>query len=342
MKKRIINILKYLFFLSLGFFLLWFITKNQDIEKILSDFAQANYFWILISMLMGIIVNFSRAMRWNMLINKLGFKTQTFTTFLAIMTGYFMNLIVPRLGEITRCGVLARQNRIPLNQLIGTVIAERVFDMVCLLILIILVIVIQFEHLHDFLIKYIVAPLTGNISINTTTIIIAVAIIIAAILLAYFFIKLLLKKYRRTKIINKLLRIYVGFIAGIKTIKQLDNKLAFIFHTVFIWFMYLMMLYVCFFTIDATKTLTLFDGLTVLTTGSLGIVAPVPGGLGTYHFIVKVTLVDLYGIDGDSATLFAYIAHTAQMVMLTIIGSLSFLSIFLINRQKKQVSQDKI
>lgn len=341
MKKRIINILKYLFFLSLGFFLLWFVTKNQDIEKILSDFSQANYFWIVVSMLMGIVVNISRALRWNMLIHKLGYKTQTFTTFLAIMTGYFMNLIVPRLGEITRCGVLARQNRIPLNQLIGTVIAERVFDMVCLLILIVLVIVIQFERLHDFLIKYIVAPLTGNISIDAATIIIVIGIAIASVLLCYFIVRFLIKKYRRTNIVSKLLRVYVGFIAGIKTIKQLDNKPAFIFHTIFIWFMYLMMLYVCFFAIDATQMLTFLDGLTVLTTGSLGIVAPVPGGIGTYHFIVKVTLVDLYQINGDSATLFAYIAHTSQMIMLTVVGGLSFLAIFLINRQKKQTIQEK-
>ncbi|NVO01151.1 MAG: flippase-like domain-containing protein [Bacteroidetes bacterium] len=336
MKKKLISVFQYLIFLIIGIGLLWLVFQKQDLNKIIIEFQNANYFWIFLSILVGILSHVSRAIRWNLLISSIGYKTKTTTTFYAVMIGYFANMAIPRIGEITRCGIVSKSNKIPLNAVIGTVIAERIFDMLCLLILIIATIAFQFAFLKDFLNKMLIEPLLSKFSFNTISIIILCIGIIILGLAFYFGYKLLIKILKKRRFFYKLKRLVVGFIIGIKSIKKIKRKELFIFHTVFIWAMYVLMLYLCFFAIKSTSNLTFVDAITITVIGSLGIVAPVPGGIGTYHFLVTITLVELFNIAKESAASLAIIVHESQAVMMIVLGVISLILIFFLNKKNKE------
>ena len=334
-KSSIISVLKYVIFLSLGLGLLWYVTKNQDLTKIVNEFKSANYYWITLAIFFGSLAHVFRAARWNIIINSMGYKTRLSTTFYAVMIGYFANMLVPRLGEVSRCGVLNKNAKIPFNVLLGTVVAERLFDSFCLLLLIILVIIFQFNFLKSFLGKYIYQPLSLTLSNNYTTFIIAAVIMVIVIISLYILYKTFNKRLKNMPFYLKLKHVLIGFAEGIKAIKHIDHKWTFIMHTIIIWILYFLMTYLCFFSLAATSHLGIADGLTVLVMGSLGIVAPVPGGIGAYHYIIITTLVELYAINSASATSFAYITHTSQIVLITVLGLISFAVIFLRNKKIK-------
>ena len=334
MKKKLISIVKYIIFLIVGVGLLWLVFRKQDFNKVIIEFQNANYFWIFLSIIAGILSHISRALRWNLLISSIGYKTKTSTTFFAVMIGYFASMAIPRIGEITRSGIVSKSNKIPLNAVIGTVVAERVFDMFCLIILIIATIAFQFAFLKDFLSKMVIDPLFSKFSFNFTSIFLLIFGLVIFILLFYFGLKLLIRKLRKRTFFYKLKRLIVGFICGIKSIKRLRNKGLFLFHTVFIWTMYVLMLYLCFFSINSTSDLTFIDAITITVIGAIGMVAPVPGGIGAYHFIVTITLVELFNIVQESAASLAIIVHESQAVMMIVLGVISLALIFFSNKKK--------
>ncbi len=337
-KSTIISVIKYILFLSLGLGLLWYVTKNQDLNKLVGEFKTANYYWIGLAMFFGSLAHVSRAARWNLIIKSMGYKTRLSTTFYAVMIGYFANMLVPRLGEVSRCGVLSKNTKTPFNILLGTVVAERLFDSLCLLLLIIVVIFFQFEFLKGFLNNLIFKPLSLRFANSYSTLIIITVIFVVVIVALYILYKMTNKHLKKMPFYAKLKRVLLGFAEGLKAIKHIENKWAFILHTFFIWFMYFMMSYLCFFSISATSHLHLADGFTVLVMSSLGIVAPVPGGIGAYHFIIKLTLVELFAINPSSAISYAYITHTSQCALITILGLFSFGVFFLRNKKIKNES----
>jgi len=335
-RSSIISALKYILFLSIGIGLLWYVTKSQDINKLIEEFKTANYFWIILAMAAAALSHLSRAARWNLIISSMGYKTTLSTTFYAVMVGYFANMLVPRLGEVSRCGVLGKNTKIPFNNLLGTVVAERIFDALCLLMLTFLVIIFQFQFLKAFLNKNIFQPLSLNLSHNYLTIIIIALAFIILVITLYILYKTMNKRFKKKSFYQKLNRVIIGFAQGIKAIKGVEKKWLFVFHTLFIWLMYFFMTYLCFFSLSATSHLTIADGFTILVMGSIGIVAPVPGGIGTYHFIVILTLVELFGINSVSATSFAYISHTSQGILICLLGLFAFAALFLKNKKTEK------
>lgn len=324
-------------FLFVGLFLLWLVFRKLDIHLVVAQILNANYYWILLSFFCAIISHLARAARWNILINHLGNKTKLSTTFYAVMIGYFANMALPRLGEITRCGVLAKKDKISFDSLFGTVVAERVFDMIILLMIIFFVIVFQLKLVGSFVHKHIFSPLASEFSTNITPIVIIGGLFVLVILLTVFFMKRLMPKISELSFYSKIREFITGFFTGIKTIYKLKKKWLFLFYTFVIWFMYFLMTYLVFYSMEATSHLTIIDGITVLAIGSLGMVAPVPGGLGAYHFIVKAVLVELYLIPSAIAASWATLIHTSQGVLILSVGALSYFLIFL---QKKKKSNE--
>lgn len=334
MKKGIKRTLRILFFLSLGFLLLWYVTKDQDGERIFFEIRNANYWWIILSMFMGLFSHFFRALRWNLLISSLGYKTKTSVTFFALMTGYLFSIAVPRLGEITRCGVLQRSSKVPFSVLFGTVLSERFFDMICLFLLIGVTILLQLSFLKSFLGEYIYFPLLDRFENNYLLIIV---IFLAVLILLFFLFKILKNYFLKARPEGRMSWLKMqsrGMISGIKTIRHMPKKWTFLFYTLLIWLNYFLMTYLCFFAIQATSHLGVPEGFTVLSLGSLGVVAPVPGGIGTYHFIVIKVLTELYEIKSEFAVSYAYIAHASQILMMLIAGLFSLLMVsFYVKKQ---------
>lgn len=336
-KKTIISIGKYLFFLGLGIALLYFSFRKLNMHDVWDDILIANYYWLLISLVFAIGSHIVRALRWNLLINSLNYKTKMSTTFFAVMIGYMANTAVPRMGEFVRCGVLSKKEKIPFNILFGTVISERIFDMITLLVIIFLVIVFQIESLGEFL-NDIFGPFFTNLFSNIQSIIIFGVVSIASIAIIILLIVKLKEVLKKVPIYLKIQDFIIGLMDGAKTIMLLKKKWLFLFYTVVIWLSYAIMVYLPVFMLEETSSLTFVNALTILAIGSLGIVAPVPGGIGAYHFIVKAVLHEIFGIGATAAGSFAAITHAGQTVLNVVVGSLSYFYLGFLTKKEKPLN----
>lgn len=334
MKKTVVKILKFIAFFALGAFIFWLIYKDQDIERIKSVLKNnVDYWWVLLSLFMGLLSHISRTLRWGLMIEPIGHKPRFVNTFMAVMVGYLMNLAFPRMGEISRCGVLARYEKISFTKLVGTVVAERLVDMISLLVLLGVVIVSQFGKMLDFMADN--PEIQEKLSSVFTSPYLIVGIIVLFILFYVF-----RKAFKDTAIFKKFNEIIQNFKEGFISIRSIKRKGWFYFHSVFIWLMYYFMLYVIFFAFDFTSELNPIAGLTTFVLASFGMVAPVQGGIGAWHFMAKEAL-SLYGVANENGIIFAFVAHSSMTVMILLIGILSVLILPFINGRKDVTKKEK-
>lgn len=327
MNKIATKIIKFLLFFAIGVFIFWLVYKDQDIERIKSVLKNdVNYFWVFASLFIGLFSHISRTIRWGLMIEPIGHKPRFINTFLAVMVGYLMNMAFPRMGEISRCGVLARYEKISFTKLIGTVVAERAVDLVSLLLLLAIVIFSQFGQMLHFL--------SENPEIETKLNAIAtspflIAGVLGLIVLAVIFRKTL----QHTVFYKKFLAVLMNLKEGFISIRSIDKKGWFFFHSVAIWTLYYFMLYALFFAFDFTSHLSLIAGLTTFVLASFGMVAPVQGGIGAWHFMAIEALA-LYGITKGNGAIFAFVAHGSMTGMIILLGIISLLVLPFINRRK--------
>jgi uncharacterized membrane protein YbhN (UPF0104 family) len=310
-------------------FIFWMVYKDQDIERIKSILANdVNYFWIVVSLLLGLVSHLSRTIRWNLLIEPLGHKPRTLNTFLAVMVGYLMNLALPRMGEISKCGVLSRYEKISFTKLFGTVVLERLVDVLMLLFMLLLTVLTQFGQLLSFLDN------NPEVKEKLDKVIYSPILIGAGVLFLVigWFAR---HKIQKSLILKKVLGYAHHFAEGFRSIGKMKRKGAFIFHSVFIWFLYYVMTYCVFFAFGFTSHLMPLAGLTVFVLGSFGMVAPVQGGIGAWHFMVIQGLA-LYGVAKDDATVFALVAHGSSTILLIVVGLISMLILPFVNERSEQ------
>jgi uncharacterized membrane protein YbhN (UPF0104 family) len=326
LKLKLLKFLQFFAFLGLGIVLFWLIYKDQDPERIKSILKNdVNYIWIWISLVLGILSHISRAMRWALMIEPLGRKPGLLNAFLSVMVGYLMNLVIPRMGEISRCGVLARYEKISFTKLVGTVVTERIIDILMLLLLTLLAIVTQFGKILEFL--------ENNPDIEEKLSGMALSPwFLGGTVLLFVLFYLFRNKIRKSALFYQIHQTIKKFGEGLKTIKNMRNKWIFIFHTLFIWLMYYLMLYVAFFSFDFTSHLSVLAGLTTFVLGSYGMVAPVQGGIGAWHFMVIQSLF-VYGIAKPDGVVFAFLAHSTMTAMYIFVGLISLLILPFINRR---------
>ena len=318
MKKTIVKILQFLAFFAAGAFIFWLIYKDQDIEHIKSVLKNdVKYGWVWLSLFIGLLSHISRTLRWGLMIEPVGHKPRFINTFLAVMVGYLMNMAFPRMGEVSRCGVLARYEKISFTKLIGTVVAERLVDMISLLILLGVVIFSQFGKMIHFIESN--PEIKDKLMAVISSPVLLIALAVAVILFIVF-----RKAFKHTTIFRKMMEVIQNFKEGFISIRNIKQKGWFFFHSAFIWFMYYLMLYVIFFAFDFTSNLTPIAGLTTFVLASFGMVAPVQGGIGAWHFMAKEAL-SLYGVANENGIIFAFVAHTSMTVMIIFIGIISLL-----------------
>ncbi len=326
MKQTIFKALKFFSFFSLGILIFWMVYKDQDIDHIKSILTNdVNYFWIVVALFLGLLSHVSRTIRWNLMIEPLGHKPRMLNTFLAVMIGYLMNLALPRMGEISRCGVLSRYEKISFTKLIGTVVVERLVDVLVLLILLVVVVMTQFGQVLEFL--------HNNPEVNEKLDqFIYSPYLIGGIILMVFVIWFARHKIRGSSIVRKLKDFINKFVEGLLSIRAMKNKGAFIFHSAFIWLMYYLMFYCVFFSFDFTSHIMPLAGLAVFVLGSFGMVAPVQGGIGAYHFMV-IEGLSLYGVDKANGKIFALLAHGSTTLMLIVLGLIGLLILPFVNKR---------
>ncbi len=335
MKGAFLSIIKYLFFIVLGVSLLFLAFRGLAWDDLWAELKLANYWWFVAAIVIAIFSHVFRAVRWNLLINQMDYKTRTSTTFYAVMMGYLANLALPRLGEVSRCGFLSKKENIPFNALFGTVIAERVFDMLVLLLIIAAVVFTQINEIGHFLNDILFKPLFGVYSGNLTAIILFFVFTLFFVFLLVFIFRKLKPWLKTTLLYGKIESFLDGFMDGLKSIAKLKQKRLFFFYTFVIWFLYLVMIILPFYAFPETSHLNFLDGITILGIGSLGIIAPVPGGIGSYHFVITELLTQLYAIPVKVAAAYATANHASQTIMIIVVGIISYILLILVKTKAK-------
>ncbi|MCB0736269.1 MAG: flippase-like domain-containing protein, partial [Bacteroidetes bacterium] len=273
----------------------------------------------------------SRAVRWNMLIKPLGYKPKVLNSFYAVMFGYSANTLVPRAGEVSRCVLLNRAEGVPVAKLLGTVVAERIFDLIALAIFLVAVVLIEFELMSETLLNLFGQKNEGQPILHWYT----ALVVVGAGIFGYFALRFIL----RSKFGNKFKELFAGLKEGVKSVLRLQKAWLFIVHTILIWVMYFFMAYLCFFAVPETAHLGLKAGLTTFVLASVGFIAPVPGGTGTYQYMF-ILAVGLYGVGKEDAGTTANIAFSANTLFNLFVGGLSYVIVaFAHKKVKPQVTE---
>jgi uncharacterized protein (TIRG00374 family) len=342
MKKKLLSSIKIFAALGLGILVIWLsvrnITPTQE-TAILTSFKVANYWWVILSILIGITSHLMRAVRWKMLLEPMGYKPSTWTAFLAVMIGYFTNLGIPRSGEVARCSILYKEDKIPVDKSFGTVIVERSIDMIIFFSLFFITLASQYKYLDHYVQTEIYPEINKKFAfIPTKHLFGNTALILFVLFIAVFLI--FRKKIFASKFWQKITKLFGGLWEGLKSIIHIKQPILFITYSLGIWFFYYLMIYFCLFSLAETANLEMVVGLSVLVIGSIGIMIT-PGGIGLYPVLVAETLY-LYGISKEAGTGIAigWITWTAQTIMIIIVGAASLL-IVSAHSKKKYVALSK-
>ncbi|MCX6290165.1 MAG: lysylphosphatidylglycerol synthase transmembrane domain-containing protein [Bacteroidetes bacterium] len=322
MKKKLFSALQFIILLAVGITLLWLVFRHEDPKKIWAEIISADYRWVGLSLVISLAAYLVRAIRWKMLIDPLGYNPKLSNTFYSMMVGYLANLALPRLGEISRCGALSRSEKIPFEKLIGTVIVERVIDVICLLSCILLAAIVEFSRIAFFLEKYVRDPLKNKLDawLHSAPLLIVLIMLVAV---AFIFRKKILRFGFFTKL-NNLLK---GLLEGLRSVRKMKNNFLYFVLTVVMWSLYMISGYVCFLSLKATEHLDLKAGLFTLVAGGFGMSAPVQGGIGAFHFMVKEVLT-MFDIPESDGLVYATVVHSSQTIFAIVLGFLSLLLLY--------------
>lgn len=327
------NILRYAISLVLAGGLLWFVFKDINLSEMLDRFAKSDWRWIAVSCFCLLLAHVTRAWRWGMLIEPLDHKPSLVNGTMSVLTGYFANYIVPRMGEVTRCGTLYRLERIPVSLSFGTVVAERIFDVIILVLMIGLNFILEFDRLSTFFTDFFQSKIGGGGSGSGMLLSILIVGLLAIAVAATVIFKnaALRNKLQQHAIIAKIVGFAQGMLEGLLSVRKLRNPGLFIFSTILIWVLYYLVSYVLFFCIPETSHLGPLAGLTLLVVGAIGMTAPTQGGIGAYHLLVGNVMV-LYGLSQNDGITLATFIHGAQMLFMLLIGALAFLYVLIVNK----------
>ena len=303
-------------------------------RKLWTAFLNARYIWIVFSLIFLTASHFVRAYRWNILIEALRYKPSLVNTFYSVMIGYTANYAFPRIGEITKCGVLSKTEKIPADKLLGTVIIERFVDLLTLFIFLVILITAKIEFFSGFIRPQIFEPLGDILApVFQRSALIWILLVAVPVLLLF-----LVYKYRsyltKWSFLKKAKDIVKGIISGLKTVYTMKRNFQFIISSFLIWILYWLMTYIAFFALSSTANLQLIDGLFILVIGGFAFVAPVQGGIGAFHWIVSVGLT-LYGISKEEGLAFATIIHGSQLLWTVLLGLFSMIILVSARRYKK-------
>lgn len=338
-KTSFLKILKYFLSIFIAFTVVYFLFNNQDPIKLIKEIQKTDVKWVGISMIFGGLAVVIRGVRWIALINALGYQSSKSNAIASVAVMYFTNLFIPRAGEISRCTSLNQVEKIPIEKLFGTILIERVIDLLFLLGLMFLTIFLKFNDIINFY-----STIKSQQIQNTDNKNLILTLIIISILVTSFF--LLRKRLKKSSVYSRIVLFIAGLKEGFKSIQKMKEKSTFWLHTFSIWVMYFLMTYVCFFSLEETAHLTASDGLFLLVLGGIGMIIPTPGGIGSYHAIVMIGLSVLgvgsvlFGVNGNEsnpALLFPTIIHAGQTLMGILMGLIGLLILFL-SKKKNNVA----
>jgi len=318
-KKNII--INTLLSLALGCFLLYIVFNKIDLNSFFSKLSEINYSWIYLSMFISVFEHILRGYRWNLLMQTSKTNLSTYVTTNVMIVSYFFALFIPRFNDFIRCYLISKTNKIKISTSLGTVVSERILDLISLFLILLIFITLEFDLFYSFLKEHVFINITLN-PINFFW-----------LLLVFLFLFLLIKYFSKSS--KQFREKFAEFKSGLFSVKHIYTNKAFIVSTLLLWFIYFLMGYVIFFSFNETNTLGVNAGFAVLIAGSIGMIVPVNAGIGAYHFLVASILIS-YNINYESGLFFATLLHTSQIICLAILGVFSSIILFLKIRSNEE------
>lgn len=332
MNKKLISLLQYVFFIGLAIFLVWWSLSSIKADQwplIKHSLRNANY-WLLVPVIVALLAShLSRAIRWKILMEPMGYKPRLSNTYMAVLIGYMANLAVPRLGEVLKCTILARYEKVPADKLVGTIVAERAFDLICLIIVMVITIITQTGLIGDFLYSLMGDTFGSKAKSMTGT---KMIIILAVLLLLAGGAWYVFKKFSHVSFIYKTKRVIQGIWQGLTSVRLLKNKGWFLFHTIFIWAMYLASVQIGMFALQETAGFGIKASMAVLFSGSIAMIIT-PSGIGAYPELVLRTM-SLYGLNEAYGKAFGWLLWTVQFFQILVFGLIALILLPYLNKQK--------
>lgn len=335
MNTRFSKILQYIILLSLGILLCWKFFETLNLHDLMGKISSGDFGWFYLVMIVSLLVYVLRVLRWLMLIKAIGHEATFHSAFSALSISYMVSFVVPRLGDVTRCLSVKKQSNIPFIPLLGTVIIERVIDIISLLIVLLVTLILQFHEIIEFMQAYVFKPFYEGVILkviggNTFFLVAGVASIALLVFLFYYF-----RKYIRERSPKRIVSFIESLKQGIASVLKLENKKIFIVYTILIWLGYYLMTYFWFFVFKETAVLTWGACLSILTIGTIGRSVPIQGGgMGAYHFLV-MSVVMLYGLSSDWGKALATLIHAGQTFFTFAMGLIGLLIFFVDYWRKK-------
>lgn len=300
-------------------FFMWLAFRGMDFEKIKTSFLKANYWWILSAAFFGILAYIFRAIRWNLLLEPLGYKISNANALWTLSFGYLMNLTIPRSGEVARATALYGVEKVPVDQSFGTIILERIVDLLCMFLFLGLTLILKYDAILAFYHQ-------SNVQVNPTTIFVILGGLAVSIFL-FFKFKHHFEKYT---ILKKIIDFIDGIFSGLMSIFKLKQKGKFIALSLAIWVSYYFAAYLVCFALPETSHFTFADGFFIIVAGTLGMIVPASGGTGSFHFALKMGIGALFLSVGKSfdegaeiGLSYAFLSHTMQIVIMIVMGLIS-------------------
>ena len=334
MRKKLLFVLQIVFFVGLGVLVVWFITKDfkpEEKQILYNSFRQARYIYLFPVTITLLLAHYVRAMRWRILIQPLHYYPGRANTFFAVVLGYMFNLFVPRLGEVLKCTLLSKYEKVPPDKLVGTIVAERAFDVMSLLAVILITFLIQVDVIWPALVNFFseIAKNKGSFSwIKFLLIMLAVVAFIAITILLF-------KRYREKSLIKRIRTIFSNIYQGLISFRHLQSKTAFLGCTFLLLMFFLLSIRIGFLAYDPVDQLGIPPAFSTLTFGSLGMIAPTQNGLGPYQYAVQKTM-ELYGVRAAEGQAFGWILWGSQTVILLVGGLISLALLPIVNRKKNE------
>jgi glycosyltransferase 2 family protein len=334
MRKKILSSLQYIFFLGGGLLLVWWQLHGMT-EQERTDFkyaiTHANYILVLPVVLMNLLSHLIRSMRWKLLMEPLGYNPILKNVFGVTMVGYLANSAVPRLGEVLKCTILARYEKLKVDKLIGTIIIERTFDLVCYFILILITVLIQIDVIGG----YVKEKLTKYAASAAIPLWAELIILLGTIFLIVFVFRKIFSLYPNNRILIKIKNFVVGIGKGIETVRILKQRRLFVVYTLFIWAMYLLQIYTGFKAMESTSALGIKAACAVLSLSTLAMIVT-PGGIGSFPIFVMQTL-SIYGVASSQGKAFGWLIWGISTGLIIVAGLVSLVLLPYINKKKNTI-----
>ena len=317
MTKQFATALKILLSILLAVGIMFWVFRKIDFDEFVAKAEAVNYFWVILPMIISLFGYVLRAYRWRLQLETVGYRPTLFRMFLAVMSGYLANMLVPRIVEITRCGALLRSDGVPLSTSFGTVITERIVDVLMLAIVCLLSVALEYETIVAFV------NTTVDFSVNWELILILGAV--AVILGSFVFFKFIYPSQTKVGSFSR------EMIAGLLSLKDVRVG-AYILTTLAIWVTYFLMSYLIFFALQETENLSWQVGLSVLTAGTVAFILPVQSGFGSFHALVSAMLA-LYAVEQTTGVFFATLLHGSQLLAVLVYGLAALMFSVLLTRK---------